>query len=490
MNARNLYIIFAVLLFAVASCELPDNIDPKNPTEVPAGTIFSNAEVDFANQVDELNVNWNISRLLVQYVSEVTYTLESRYNFQDRGIPDNYWINFYRDVLMDLVEVRKLLEAQELAGDYVNIRANQIAITEIISVYCYQALVDGFGNVPYSQALKGGENTLPAYDDAVTIYTYLFARLNAASNTLDNNFDSWGSDDLIYGGDVDAWKTFGASLALRMALRIADVNPTNARAIAEAAINTGVISSQAESGLLEYVGTAPHINAIYNHFNIVGRKDYCPTNTVVDMMNNLNDPRRQYLFTQIDTSTETGVEKLAYVGLPYGKKGSSNYAAFSHFSSQVMMDPTLPAVLIDYAEVEFLLAEAVERGYTVTGTAEEHYNNGIRASILYWGGTDAEADAYLAQPEVAYATAAGNWKQKIGTQKWLALYNRGVEAWAEWRRLDYPILNIPEDMTYADIPVRMPYPFDEGELNPTNYEAAVSAMGGDTPNIKLFWDIY
>jgi len=490
MKARNiLYIICAVLFLMVASCELPDNIDPKHPTEVPVGSVFSNAEVAFANSVDMLNVNRNISRLLAQYVSEVTYTLESRYNFQDRGIPDNYWIMFYRDVLMDLKEAQRLLEEQELSGDFVNVRDNQIAIIEIINVYCYQLLVDAFGDVPYSEALMGSENSLPKYDDAVTIYTDLFVRINTALSTLDNNFSSWGSDDLIYGGNVDAWKAFGASLALRMALRVADVSPSDAQAAAQAAINAGVINNQAGSCLLTYVGTAPHVNAIYDHFNIVGRKDYCPTNTVIDVMNSLNDPRRQYLFTQVDTSTETGVEKLAYVGLPYGKKGSSNYAAYSHFSSQVMMDPTLPAVLLDYAEVEFMLAEAAERGYAVTGTAEEHYNNGIRASILNWGGTIAEADAYLAQPEVAYTTAAVNWKQKIGTQKWLALYNRGVEAWAEWRRLDYPVLNVPEDMTYADIPVRMPYPFDEGELNPTSYDAAASAMGGDKPNIKVFWDI-
>jgi len=139
--------------------------------------------------------------------------------------------------------------------------------------------------------------------------------------------------------------------------------------------------------------------------------------------------------------------------------------------------------------MEFFLAEAVERGYAVGGTAEEHYNNGVTGSILYYGGTAADAATYLAQADVAYATAPGTWKEKIGTQKWLGMYNRGVEGWSEWRRLDFPILNVPEGMTYGDIPVRYPYPFDENEMNEANYDAASAAIGGDQATTKLWWDV-
>lgn len=146
--------------------------------------------------------------------------------------------------------------------------------------------------------------------------------------------------------------------------------------------------------------------------------------------------------------------------------------------------------LIDNVEVEFLLAEAVERGYNVGGTAEGHYNNAITASLTAWGCSSSELSNYLARTDVAYSTATGTYKQKIGTQKWIALYGRGVEAWAEWRRLDYPILNIPAGMQYSDIPVRMPYPFFEDNYNLANYTDAVKAMGGtDNEKVKLFWDL-
>ncbi len=80
---------------------------------------------------------------------------------------------------------------------------------------------------------------------------------------------------------------------------------------------------------------------------------------------------------------------------------------------------------------KFIRAEAIERGYAVGGTAEDHYNNAIGASIIWWGGTSADADTYLARNDVAYTTAAGDWKQKIRISKWIALYNRPYEGWVE-----------------------------------------------------------
>lgn len=468
-----------VLVIGVTQCKLPDNVDPKNPTEVPIETIFTNAEVALLNQVDEINVNRNISRLIAQYHQETTYFDEARYLFIDRQIPDNYTVEFYRDALIDLKKTKELLADW---GGNATERDNKIAMASILEVYGWHCVVDAFGDMPYSEALQLDKNSTPVYDDAAGIYADLLTRLDAAIGMLKAG-GSFGGADVLFGGDVAAWKTFGYSLKLRLGMRLADVNSAAAKTAVEAAA-AHVYADQSESAILHYVGVVPNVNAIYTAFVVDGRKDYLPTNTIIDLMNSLDDPRRALWFTQVDD----GSGNMIYKGAVAGLDAAQTYSNFSNFSS-MFFEASFPAIISDYVETEFLMAEAVERGF-VAGDAETHYNNAITASILYWGGTQADADAYLANPDVAYATATGDWHQKIGTQKWIALYNRGVEGWAEWRRLDYPILNVPEGMVYNDIPKRMPYPYNEALQNEANYDAAVAKMGGvDDHRQPIFWDV-
>jgi hypothetical protein len=147
-----------------------------------------------------------------------------------------------------------------------------------------------------------------------------------------------------------------------------------------------------------------------------------------------------------------------------------------------------------YSEVLFYLAEAAARGYSVGVTAEAAYNAGITESILWWGGTQQDADDYLAYPDVAYTTAKGDWKQKIAYQSWTASYINGLLGYTTWRRLDYPVLNITptndEIQEVTDIPVRFTFPVNEQSLNEANYAAASEAIGGDNLLTKIFWDLY
>jgi hypothetical protein len=446
---------------------------------VPGSAVFTMAEIQLIEQVNSLDQNQNVSRLLAQYNAQTTYYGESQWNFYDRSLPDAMWQTLYRDVLLDLKEAKRLIDL-DLARS-AEVRTNQKAIVDILEVYAYHVLVDINGNVPYSEALQGRENPSPAYDNAATIYTDLINRLTTDATALDNAYDGIGEADVLYHGDVDSWIRFANSLQLRLAMRIADANPTLSKSKAEAAIARGVFSDQSESAALVYFGVTPHVNSIYSNMIEQGRNDFVASNTIVDTMNAMNDPRRQYYFSQLEGE---------YVGGRYGYRNV--YDQCSSFSEQ-MLAADFPAILMDYVEVEFLLAEATARGYTVGGgTVESHYNNGVTQSILAWGGNTAEAATYLAQPEIGYNTGstAGNFRKKIGFQKWIALYNRGLEGWAEWRRFDTPIFNIARNKTAADIPMRMPYPYNEDNLNLANYTAASEAIGGDLVSTKLFWDKY
>ncbi len=478
--------VILALIVGITQCKLPDNVNPKRATSVPVETLFTNAEVALFNMIDDVNVNRNVLRLYVQYWNETTYFDESRYLMQDRQIPDNYVTRFYKDVLMDLKQAKEIVMEDDL-GDPDGQR-NKAAILDILMAQAWLTVVDGFGDLPYTEALQKKENTQPVYDDAASIYDAEIANLKAAINALGAG-SSWGSADVMYFGDNGLWKKYGASLLLRVGMRLADVSPDKAKSAVQAALDAGVYTSQDEAGFLNYVGVVPHVNAIYNAYVVDNRKDYLPTNTIIDIMGNYDganydlggqDPRIDNYFT---LAPDTNV----YIGAVAGLDGAQSYQLFSHFQD-VFFEPTFPAMIIDYIEVEFWLAEAAQRSFPgVSGGAEEHYNNAITASILYWGGTQDEVDAYLALPGVAYDAA--NWKERIGVQKWIALYNRGVEAWAEWKRLDYPILNVPEGMTYNDIPLRFVYPYNEVLQNRDNYEAASAKIGGDKVSTPLFWDV-
>ncbi|MCF6169471.1 MAG: SusD/RagB family nutrient-binding outer membrane lipoprotein [Bacteroidales bacterium] len=471
-----------ILIIGVSQCKLPDNVDPKHPTEVPYYTLFTNGQLGMINQTEETSVNVNIQRLTVQFWQETTYFDESRYLYQDRKIPDGFAREYYRDALMDLKEAKSILMDENYGGDPDEAK-NMIAIIDVCEVYCYQVLVDAFGNMPYTEALMGFENSAPVYDDAAAIYTDLIVRLRDDLATFNPAFGSFGSADLIYSGDVAAWKKFAASLLLRVGMRLSDVSPDQAKAAVTDAVSAGVFTSQAESGFVFYPGIVPHVNQINDAFRS-GRKDFLPTNTIVDMMLEKGDPRIGKYFTMVDTSSYDSIQHFVYLGAVAGLDGAQSYNNFSNFSARTM-SPSFEANMIDMVEVHFLLAEAAQRGFGVPGTAEAHYNAGVTTSIIYWGGTEEEATAYLE----ANPYDATNWKQSIGEQKWLALYNRGVEAFSEWRRLDYPILNVPQGMVYSDIPLRMPYPYDEVAQNKVNYEQAAAAIGGDKTSTPIFWDV-
>ncbi len=476
--------LFLVLLSCEDFYELNDNT--KDPAVVSGESLFTNAQKNLVDQMVDSDVNLNIFRMIVQHWTETTYTDESNYDLFTRTIPDNIWDVLYRDVISDLTEAKRVIEETEYSvAEDPAVKTNKLGITEILLVYSYSILVETFGDVPYSEAMDV-ENPTPAYDDALTIYTDLIVRLSAALASLNPDHPSFDLADNLYQGDVANWIKFGNSLKLRMGLLLADVAPQVAQPAVEEAVAAGVISSNDENANLVYLSADPNTNPLYSDIVASGRHDFVLANTLVDVMNSLEDPRRQYYFTLADTSSETGVEKLAYVGGVYG--ASNDYFAFSHVADRIVV-PTFEGTLFDFAETELLLAEAVERGYSVPGTAEEHYNAALMASLEYWGGTEEEAATFLMNPEIAYATAPGDWKQKLGLMTWLTLYNRGFEAWSAWRKFDYPQLVAPED-AMSDVPLRFTYPITEQTLNAESYNAAAEAIGGDDVSTKLFFDVF
>lgn len=476
---KKLLILSLMIGLSVVSCtdDITDyNKNPKAAEEVTPDVTFTNAEKALGDLMTEISVGRNLMKLWTQHWTETTYNDEANYDIIGRDPSAGFWARVYNTILNDLASSREAIAADNFTSEAV--KANQLAIIDVIEVYSMQTLVDLNGDVPYSEALNVVDNITPAYDDAFTIYQDLISRVSADVATLSNGGASWGAADIYYGGDTSKWAKFAASLQLRLGMRIADYDESLASSTVSSAYDAGVMESSDDSAIIYYEGAAPNTNPIFSTFELSGRfGDYVAGKTSVDYLLSVDDPRIDDFFTM------TGDGE--YVGGPIGANNS--YANFSHPADYIVFDPTYPGAILQYFEVEFFLAEAVERGF-ISGDAQEHYEAAVAANIMFYNGTQEEADAYLAQPGVAYDSA--NWKELIGTQKWIALYNRGFEGWTEYRRLDEPDFLVNSALTDLPVPTRVFYPVDEVALNRANYEAAVQNIGGsDDLYTKIFWDV-
>jgi len=453
------------------------NTDSKSPSQVPAGTLFANSTVALFDFMTTPNVNQNNLRLWAQQWAQTTYPDESNYELIQRDVNKRTWDTFYATVIKDANEAKKIIadDAFLSAED----KTASTALTDVIEVFAYHILVDIFGDIPYSEALSI-ENLTPKYDKAADIYQSLISRLDGAITNL-NGSSGLGSYDLVYNGDLTKWRKFANSLKLRLAIRMADSNDAMAKSMAEEAVADGVFTSIDDDFQLAYESSTPNTNPLWVSLVQSGRSDFVCANTIADYMNELEDPRRQLYFSEPFDSATGGL-----IGGIYGDSNSPT--PFSHAGAN-QVDPTFPGTILDFSEVNFLLADAAERGYNVGGSAEDFYNAGIEASILEWGGNADHVAAYLENEKVAYSTADGNWKQKIAMQKWLALYNRGFEAWTTYRMYDSPEMNVAVGAGTTP-PMRYSYPVTEFSLNKTNVEAAIDAIGGtDDTFKKIFWDV-
>ncbi len=477
---KKIFLYSLASLFLATSCvnDLDDdyNLDPKRATDVPPGTLVSNAQFNLTNVITTPDYNTNVFRYYVQHWAAAQYPDESQYNINTREINRFFWTILYRDVLSDLREAKTLITANNVLAP--DLKASQLACIEVLEVYAWTVLVNTYGDIPYSQALDIN-NVQPVFDDDVAIYNDLFTRLDAAINSLSQNSDNagLGNADLFYGGDLEKWLKFANSLKLRMGITIADANPTKARTIVEEAA-PNVFTSSDDDAELPYTPNVPTANPVYDELR--QRDDNVAANTFIDVLVDWQDPRLDEFFRPAPEGENEG----EFVGGVYGDL--NNYVDVAQ-PSDLVREPDAPGILLSYTEVEFLLAEAALRGFNVPGNPEEHYTAAITSSIVNdWGGTQAEASAYLQQPEVMLNTT--NWRQSIGMQKWIALYNQPVEGWKEWRRLDYPQLVAPP-LAQSEIPLRFPYPATEQNLNNANYTAAAAAIGGDVVTTRVFWDV-
>lgn len=470
-NIIKISLVSACIGLALSSCQsdlTSLNDDPKHPSVLPSDNLLATALYQSSYYMDNPSVNFNNYRFFTQQMSETQYPDETQYNLVTRNQPRNHFNRMYVYSINNLKQAKMNLVNEVEADD---IRANKLATLEIEEIFIWENLVNTFGDIPYSEAFKPDEILTPKYDDAKTIYLDLIKRIDAVTATIKPS--ATGYSDLVYGGNMTKWKKFANSIKLRLGINLADVDPALSKATAESAIAAGVISSDTEAYKFSYDGNT-FSNPVYDNLVASGRNDFLPSELTINTMKALSDPRMDVWFTKVG-----GV----YKGGVFGELNDP-YTNFSQLSPY-FRSATTASNLLSYAEVAFLKAEAAARGYSVGGTAADLYIAAVTESMRENGVSTTNTVTYLA----ANPFNVANWKQSIGTQAWIAMFNKGFASWNFTRRLDNPILVNPPKSNLSSVPYRMPYSDQEYVLNGANVNAAASKIGGDKATTKLFWDV-
>jgi hypothetical protein len=423
-----------------------------------------------------------------QYFSETQYPSSSIYA-SNKDSPMGYYSGDVYDLQNIIINNTDNATKEVAALNGTNV--NQIAISRILKAYIYWTITDRWGDIPYSDALKGDPNV--TYDTQETIYKDLINELSEAVAEFTTGTPILG--DIVYNGDVSKWKKFANSMRMLMSLRLSKQYP-GASDYAAIQFNTalvdtaGSISTNAENFVLNYPG-GNFRNPYYKMYD--GRHDYGESATLTTLLHSLNNDVRQNVFgAAVIGGTST-------LGVPYGRNSvyinpwcaaNPNYC---YIFNPLYRQQTSPVYIMTASQVLLARAEAADKGWTSEiANTNSLYQNGIIDSYLQWGLQEPDA-AYLSSANVVlpFAPGSGLNLQQIATQEYIAYYPDGTQGWSNWRRTSYPALTPAPDG--IDVPLVIPrrymYGTDDYALNNTGVTEAVARLiGGDQMDSRVWWD--
>jgi len=469
------------------------NKNPNAPETVTADLLLAGIERDMVGTV--LGETWGIGNIVIQHTAKNQFVNEDRYLW---GELNSVW----NAVFDNMRDVQAMIDLAEANGD-----ANYRGVALILRSWMFSLATDCYGDIPYSEAIqaKAGGIYYPRYDAQQDIYTGILADLSEANTLLESALNVKG--DLIYGGDVAKWRKLANSLRVRYLMRISDRVDVNAQlqAIVSNPFANPIFEGEAsnwnkDNAMYSFLSNSPDQFPLFST-RIGSFNEFRAGKTLMDQLINLNDDRYKIFFRPTpETEGTSSTADDVYVGIPNGMDdvGALKYNGGPQFQSRIgplFYEQANTAagikiakgVIMTYAELQFILAEAREKGMITAGDAATYYSNGINASFSFY--TLAPAASYFTQPDVAYSGTQDEKLTKIGIQKWVSFYFQGLEAWFDWRRTGIPAL-VPAISNQNDdrIPVRFIYPIIEQSLNATSLSEAVARQGADDINTKVWWD--
>jgi hypothetical protein len=491
---RNLY-FFLISLFLLTTCTQDFeeiNTNPNEPDSIDPRLQFSNVLNRAASErYDQWRGNLIYCSVWAQQLSGAWET--DRYITANEDWLSAWWNNSYQRVGKDLIDVVSRTDPG----------SNLHSMATIFKVFFFQRLTDMYGDIPYSEANQGAVFLQPKFDTQESIYRSFIDELTVSIAALDEDGDPVGNADIVFQGEVSKWRKFGNSLLLRIAMRISKVEPDLAAQIGKAAIENGLMTSNADIAYISFSGTnvdgpnANGVSEVFQDFGITGHL-FRYSDEFVNFIVNNDDPREDNLMDTYlnDGSVDNSVGSGNHLGRPNGIDPGNNDFVFAQPNRDVMVTYDAPAIYFSFAEVEFLRAEAIVKGW-VNGDARQAYESGVYAACkqleLYPNAetiSDNDIFDYLEENGVAYEE--DDAIELINTQKWVALIFDGFEAYANYRRSGYPDLSpgLFDGESDGEIPRRLRYPIDEKVNNATNYNEAVSRLSnGDVITSRMWWDV-
>ncbi|HUX58913.1 MAG TPA: SusD/RagB family nutrient-binding outer membrane lipoprotein [Bacteroidales bacterium] len=507
------------------------NLNPNAVNEINMNYFFTAAELGIAShgsQGDATLFDWRtnvrVGIYAIQHAASTgSYPGEKYFDSDMEALSLPYTL-FYMDALKRTAEIlTQTGEGGFMEGRLVNTRE----ASRIIRVFEFHRLTDWFGSVPYSEANKGLEGVFqPKFDKQKDIYVDMLKELDEACagfNASDFDYAGFKAADFIFNGDIAKWKKFGYSLMLRLAMRVSNVDAAMANTYVTKAVAGGTMASNDDN---VWVGMALGPSE-YTNQNGLSRTFYPGdgsqwataflSSTLIDQLkgtdkaSTADDDPRLTIFTNgpmIWSANNLGVFRdpnpLNWIGLPPGLNGAdvnnifgggnpvNNYDIFCCVNPKMFQDDE-PYQIMNAAESEFLKAEALVRGIGsgITGTAQSHYEAGVKLAmqlyVVYDASlvvTDEQVNTYLTQYPYNEATAL----EQIGTQMWLSKYMMWIDLWSDWRRTGFPVLvptNYPGNATGGTIPRKLLIPPLEAAGNP-NYESGATMP--DRMTTRVWWD--
>ncbi len=498
---KKLLILLTVLLVLGTSCGKDflsvNEFNPNQASAVPASMVLP-AALNTTSRIMTLPDNFSFIYLWYGCMSisggYSQPTALTQYNLLNSSYEGN-WNNSYLNLQnYDYIEKSSASPKQQPYK----------AIAKIMKVYVFQMLVDSYGNIPYSQALKGSDAVQvlkPAYDEQQTIYEDLVIQLDAAMDLITSapaDAEEVGDYDILFHGDMNMWWKFANTIKLRLLINQSDMTGRASyitTALATTPHTTADYLGAGEGAWLNpgYVQSADKMNPFWENFykqdgsqQADGLGYYVAGQDACDFLTANNDPRKLRIFTA-NTATGTTLK-----GNYFGATVLEPVPTTSKLGPGMLQKFDQAAPIMTDFESLFLQAEAVVRNL-ISGNAKALYESAVTQSIIYMGGITGTPDAaaiYLAQtgrPLVNYDLTSTPLKT-ILTQKWVALNGLTPQPiWTDYRRTGFPdFLHWTQDAAKLNVtpPVRLLYP--QTEIS-TNNDNVLTQGDINLFTSKIFW---